>query len=467
MVTNNSILKRGLLVLVILPLVWSAFIAQAQGCDPNRPAATVEEWTDKGRDCVDVRNYEQGIADLTRAIEMDPNYARAYNNRAVAYRNTDRTGAALDDLNKALSLDPNYAIAYYNRGLTHYDLGNLDRTLDDTQRALDLRYEQPELVYQLQGWTQFHLGNYRQAIAEFNNALAANPNFDRAYWGLGDTYRQMGDFEQAVAYYHQHIDLAGENARPEIVAYVAGYEGDYHTIGGPQPSGGGGRSNMEYLLLFAVAIAGIYIRFRWLNNRWQAHQTSREQAKYRKARQEIDSLGHSAPSSRPTPSEPPVSSSRSKVDTPNIPVNQQHPANLGVMQTLAAHGAPNVPVSRAPASWGIDGLGMTHPDVLDYFWLTMHGTLPEYCRMIVHGRPALVHPKTGVIFGFCIGTSPIALRLPKQDYAEAVAASKSSLKWTWNNGKSIEAERVGPDWVFVGFKGQQWCLRAYEYAGTL
>lgn len=183
---NLTGLTRNLIVSLLALTLWAgSSYAQAQGCDPNRPVTTVEEWTDRDRDCVNAGDYEQGIADLTKAIEIDPNYA----------------------------------IAYYNRGLTHYDLGNLDRTLENTQRALDLRYEQPELVYQLQGWTQFHLGHYDLAIAAFNNALAANPNFDQ-------TYRGLGDFEQAVAY--------------------------YHTIG-VQPSGGG-RSNMEYLLLVVVAI---------------------------------------------------------------------------------------------------------------------------------------------------------------------------------------------------------------------
>src|SRR5690242_13496879 len=47
------------------------------------------------------------------------------------------------------------------------------------------------------------------------------------------------------------------------------------------------------------------------------------------------------------------------------------------------------------------GLG-THPDLVERLW-KLDAALPERCRWVVHGHPALVHPASGVVFGFAGG----------------------------------------------------------------
>ncbi|MBZ0300803.1 MAG: tetratricopeptide repeat protein [Anaerolineae bacterium] len=466
-ISSGFISFRIFLMLVIGCWLLPAAAVRAEGCDPAQSLTTVEQLTDRGRDCIDMGNYEQAITDLTRAIEQDVNYARAYNNRGVAYRRTGNPQAALTDLNQALVLDPNYAKAYYNRGLTQYDLGNLDRTLDDLQRALDLRHDSPQEVYQLQGWTYFALHDYEQAIAAFNRALGVDPNFDRAYWGLGDTYREMGEFDQAVAYYHQHIDLAGANARPEVIAYVAGYEGEYVPGTGlipvTAPTSGGGRSNYEYLLLMVVAIVGVYLRFRYARRIWASNRARHQKSKATRVDEQTRALYEKRRAQQT------ARSAAAAGNQPTIRVNSEHPANQGVLAVLPGGGMQaSRPNSAPPPNWeSLNGIGACHPDLVDYFWKTMPAQLPENCRWMVKGRPVLVHPESGIVFGFCMGVHLVALRLPEPEYSQAVAAKNTSLIWKGSSGKTIEARDIGPGWVFVGYEGQRWCLRAYEHAGSL
>jgi len=60
--------------------------------------------------------YELSIEAYSKALELDPKYANAYNNRGWAYNNLKEYEKAMVDLNKALELDPKYANAYNNRG---------------------------------------------------------------------------------------------------------------------------------------------------------------------------------------------------------------------------------------------------------------------------------------------------------------------------------------------------------------
>ena len=52
---------------------------------------------------MDDRN--QAIADFTQAIQLDPSYVEAYNNRAFSYEAQGRRAEAIADFRKAQSID--------------------------------------------------------------------------------------------------------------------------------------------------------------------------------------------------------------------------------------------------------------------------------------------------------------------------------------------------------------------------
>ena len=52
----------------------------------------------------------------TKAIELDPKYVFAYNNRGNAYEKKGEHDLAIADFDKAIEIDPKYAFAYDNRG---------------------------------------------------------------------------------------------------------------------------------------------------------------------------------------------------------------------------------------------------------------------------------------------------------------------------------------------------------------
>ena len=60
-------------------------------------------------------DFSDAIEDYTKAIELDPDYADAYNNRGYAYYLLEQYGKALNDYDKAIELDPNYEKTIYLR----------------------------------------------------------------------------------------------------------------------------------------------------------------------------------------------------------------------------------------------------------------------------------------------------------------------------------------------------------------
>ena len=75
--------------------------------------------------------HDKAIADLDKAIELDSNYALAYNNRGVAYGDMGEYNRAIADFDKAIELDSDYAVAYYNRGSMYLILQNWAKARSD------------------------------------------------------------------------------------------------------------------------------------------------------------------------------------------------------------------------------------------------------------------------------------------------------------------------------------------------
>ncbi len=63
--------------------------------------------------------YGRAISDLSRAIELNPKYSQAYNNRGFAHLNKRAYGLAIRDFGEAIRLDPSFALAHKNREITY------------------------------------------------------------------------------------------------------------------------------------------------------------------------------------------------------------------------------------------------------------------------------------------------------------------------------------------------------------
>ena len=172
--------------------------------DPNY----VEAYASRGYAYYGLSDYEQAIADYTKAIELDPDYVLAYQNRGLAYADqgkydlaiSDYTragnvyhelgdyGQAIANYTKAIELDPNYAPAYDNRGLVYADQGKYDLAISDFTKAIELDPDYAE-AYNNRGLAYYDLGDYEQAIADYDKAIELDPNYANA-----DEY-EIDDFQ--------------------------------------------------------------------------------------------------------------------------------------------------------------------------------------------------------------------------------------------------------------------------------
>lgn len=141
-------------------------------------------------------------------------------------------------------------------------------------------------------------------------------------------------------------------------------------------------------------------------------------------------------------------------------VRWDHPANQGVLAALRQR-RPNDHHIDQQAEDGTVVPGAS-AEIAAYVFETLKAALPDTCRWIVYSRPALVHPKSGVIFAFGIGDDCVALRLPLDERGPS---------WTDEcvlADDCISVDEIGADWSFMqGFASASEPVAAYEYAAWL
>lgn len=113
-----------------------------------------------------------------------------------------------------------------------------------------------------------------------------------------------------------------------------------------------------------------------------------------------------------------------------------------------------------------------HPELVERLWDELPRDLPQDCRWVVYGTPALVHPNSGIVFAFGGGTHTYAFRLPPERHREARAAGATTVHdYPAYPKLGIPSSRldladIGPEWCFGGWHDGEhnWCLAAYAYA---
>ena len=101
---------------------------------------------ENGNEHFNMKEYEKAIADYSKAIELDPNDAHAYDNRGVCYSDLKEYEKALADLNTAIELYPNYANPYYNLSCLYSLQNDIDKALKHLEESLSKGFDKQELI---------------------------------------------------------------------------------------------------------------------------------------------------------------------------------------------------------------------------------------------------------------------------------------------------------------------------------
>ena len=177
-------------------------------------------------------HHKEAITDCDNALKLNPDFVVAYINRAVAKFFLGEAEDALDDYNAALKLNPNYAIAYTNRAAANLSLEHFEETIADCDSALEL---DPNLVqsYVCRATAKLALEQDEAALADYDTALELAPDSAEIYFCRANMKLALEDYAGAIEDFDKIISLNPElgaslnvyGCRGDAKRYLLDYEG--------------------------------------------------------------------------------------------------------------------------------------------------------------------------------------------------------------------------------------------------
>ena len=153
------------------------------------------------------------LAWLTKAIEQDPKFALALNDRGTVYFLSQRMDLALADFNSAIEADPKNAMFWANRGALYGAANRMDQANKDFDKAVALNPNYPN-TYALRGMLLAQRGQNDAAAKDFTKAINIFP-FHTFYYARANCY-----------YVQQRYDLAAKDM-DSAIAQVPNFAGYY------------------------------------------------------------------------------------------------------------------------------------------------------------------------------------------------------------------------------------------------
>ena len=93
-----------------------------------------------------------------------------------------------------------------NRGLAYKNLGDYPQAIKDFDEAIRIKPEYAEAYYN-RGLAHKALGNAGQAIADYSRAIRIKPNMAEAYNNRGNAYGESGDCNQALMDFNAALEI--------------------------------------------------------------------------------------------------------------------------------------------------------------------------------------------------------------------------------------------------------------------
>ncbi|HWG47891.1 MAG TPA: tetratricopeptide repeat protein [Gemmataceae bacterium] len=151
----------------------------------------------RGMIYLDRAEYTRAIADLTRALEREPEDTAIRRARGLAHLKNGEWNKALFDADAAIAREPRNVEALKLRGQAHLALREYRKAHGDFTRAIRLHRDAE--AYYLRARTKAEAGELAEAIYDCNDAVALNPHLADAFYLRGTLRIQGGNLPRGLA----------------------------------------------------------------------------------------------------------------------------------------------------------------------------------------------------------------------------------------------------------------------------
>ena len=102
------------------------------------PKSDASTHCNRGESFLSDERYDEALAEFQKAIDIKPDYAKAYFGRGHVYRRTKRYVNAIIAFQQAIKFKPNYKEAHYGLGIAYFESGDNSKAIEAVNVALKI-----------------------------------------------------------------------------------------------------------------------------------------------------------------------------------------------------------------------------------------------------------------------------------------------------------------------------------------
>ena len=198
-----------------------AGFAGSHGHDQPLSYKTSEQWFQDANSHFQKGEYELAIANYNKAIELNSNFADAYNNRGLAKAGRGEHRKAIKDYDEAISFNSRHASAFNSRGVSKACLKQYDEAIKDFNAAIKIDPMYMGAYYNRGLALNRPDQNGTAAIEDFGKVLDIRPNDAAAYYGRGLAWKSLGQLVKARENLERAQTLAQEQEFTELLQRIS------------------------------------------------------------------------------------------------------------------------------------------------------------------------------------------------------------------------------------------------------
>lgn len=152
-----------------------------------------------------LNDYEAAEKNYSKAIST--NYSPAiYLDRGIMRHKFDRMRDAIADFQQTLALDPQNSLALYWLSIVSEESGDDSLSIATLDKVINGENVFPE-AYIHRGVLKYKLGKYKEAIRDFDSAIALSPEIAEAFINRGLAKSKIMDYRSAIKDFNRALTL--------------------------------------------------------------------------------------------------------------------------------------------------------------------------------------------------------------------------------------------------------------------
>jgi tetratricopeptide (TPR) repeat protein len=163
-------------------------------------------YNEKGVVSLEMGEYNEAIVCFTKAIGLNLRTATVYNNIGKALIKLNKPIEAIENFSKAIELDSMYDEAYYNKGLALLKDLKFEEAIKCFDKVITIN-PLHKTVYTEKGFALQKLQKFLEASECYNKAIELDPKSSVAYYAKGFCLRHLNRFEEAVECFNKCIEI--------------------------------------------------------------------------------------------------------------------------------------------------------------------------------------------------------------------------------------------------------------------